>query len=649
MIRRLRTSVVARLATILAVLMMGGVVLAGPASADCFPKFFDKPAVPAPQAPNSGVSGFIDPGFPTQVGTPDLSEPNAGPYVNGFWVRPPAWTAYDGGCTPDPLGQAGITSTIGNAFMGGASILTSLTSAIHRQVSPPDFHFMDGIVRTSTQAVKDALFTPLIGIAFLILAGWLVLRSMRGELHGVFTTGAAAVVLVGLAAVLVNQSVQMSSYFDQMASDTVSGIYSTMSPGGSNPFDPSSPRAGAVTDVVLYQSWLRGELGGPKSEVAQKYGTRILNDTTYTIAEWNTIQADPTKEKDIDEAKGHDFTTAAKEIQAKYPHAYRILQGSSNDRFGAGLVAFISALCVTPFLIMADLLLFMGLLMVRVAVVVFPAIAIVAIFPRFRHLATGLVGTVGTGLFNALIFAAASAFDLLAIQQLVGPDATIPRWFGLVLCAILSVVLWKLLKPRQRFKDMTSVVSDPLDRATAGTRAKLAKVRRKGQQVAEGAAVGGPEGAAMAAAQPTPEAPPQQARPEGWTRPPVAQPAPIAAAPTILREPPAAAGANGNGPAVPPGRGAAEWPRSGTAVPFGDVSAEPSVPTARVPLDAYDDVPTRPDRPVYAPWYRPTTEAPTEAPAVQVQPVLHDGDLTVADGVAAHRIYDPTTKTYEVV
>lgn len=35
MIRRLRASVMVRLTTILAVLMMGGVVLAGPASADC--------------------------------------------------------------------------------------------------------------------------------------------------------------------------------------------------------------------------------------------------------------------------------------------------------------------------------------------------------------------------------------------------------------------------------------------------------------------------------------------------------------------------------------------------------------------------------------------------------------------------------------
>ncbi|HEX7463054.1 MAG TPA: hypothetical protein VF317_12865 [Dermatophilaceae bacterium] len=639
MIRRLRRSVIGRLVPLLAILaffmMTGG---QGVANADCWSSPGSPPGVPAPQAPNSGFSGSIDPGFGSQVGQPDLAEPNFGPYVNQFFVRPPAWSAYDHGCQPDPAGTAGIQSTLGNFFMGGASVLTSITSAIHRQVSPPDLHFLDGIVRTGTQAVKDALFSPWIGVSFLILAGWLVLRAMKGELHGVFTTGAAAVVLVGLAAVLVNQSVQMASYFDQMASDTVGGIYKTMSPDtGGNPFDPASPRAGAVTDVVLYQNWLRGMVGDPNSEVAKKYGTRLLNDTTYSQSEWAAIQAGHAKETDIDKTKGDDFTKIAKEIQTDYPNAYRVLQGKTGDRFGAGAFAFVSALCVTPFLAFADLLLFMGLLMVRVAVVVFPAIAIVAIFPRFRHLATGLVGTVGTGLFNAIIFAAASAFDMLFIQQLVGPDSKVPRWFGLVLCALLSVGLYKLLKPHQQFKNMTSIVSDPLDRATAGPRAKLAKVKGKAQEAAEGAGAGapaGPEGAAVGAgvamAGPTHTTP--QARPEGWTRPPAAQ-----NAPPLARVIQAGSAPTSAPRALPP----AATPAAGIAVS----SNGHSTPTARVPLDVYD-APVKPadDVPVFTPWQRPAIDAPTVAPA----PVPHDGDLTVADGVVAHRVYNPQTKTFEV-
>jgi hypothetical protein len=640
MIRRLRRSVVARLATILAVLMMGGVVLAGSASADCWSNPTTGPAVPDPQAPNSGFSGSIDPGFGSQVGQPDLAEPSFGPYVNQFYVRPPRFQAFDQGCSPDPTGSAGFSSTIGNIGMGGASVLVSITSAIHRQVSPPDLHFLDGIVRTGTQAVKDALFTPLIGIAFLILAGWLVLRSIKGELHGVFTTGAAAVVLVGLAAVLVNQSVQMAGYFDQMASDTVGEIYSTMNPdSGGNPFDPASPRAGAVTDVVQYQNWLRGELGDPNSEVAKKYGTRLLDATTYSQSEWSAIQADHTKEDAIDKTKETEFRAVADGVKKDYAAAYRVLQGKTGDRLGAGMFAFFSALCVAPFLAFSDLLLFMGLLMVRVAVVVFPAIAIVAIFPRFRHLATGLVGTVGTGLFNALIFAAASAFDLLSIQQLVGPDAKIPRWFGLVLCALMSVVLWKLLKPRQRFKDMTSIVRDPLDRATAGPRAKLDKVKGKAKQAAGGAAAGapmGPEGAAagagLAMAGPTPTTP--QARPEGWTRPPTAQKAPPAVARVIQ-----AGSAPTSAPrALPPG----STPAAAVAVS----SDGHSTPTARVPLDVYDaPVKQADDVPVFTPWQRPPSDAPPLAPT----PVLHDGDLTVADGVVAHRVYNPSTKRFEAI
>jgi hypothetical protein len=654
MIRRLRTSVLARLATIMAVLMMGGVVLAGPASADCFGDWGGDPQVPAPQAPNSGLSGAIDPGFGSQVGQPDLTEPNFGPYVSQFYVRPPAWSAYDQGCKPDPAGTAGWQSTIGNLAMGGASVIVAITSAIHRQVSPPDLHFLDGIVRTGTQAVKDALFTPWIGISFLLLAGWLVLRAMKGELHTVFTTGAAAVVLVGLAAVLVNQSVQMSSYFDGMASDTVGGIYSAMSPDtGGNPFDPASPRAGAVTSVVQYDNWLRGMVGDPNSEVAKKYGTRLLNDTTYSQWEWATIQLAPGKEAAIDKTKGDDFTKIAKEIKANYPAAYRVLQGKTGDRAGAGVFAFFSALCVAPFLAFADLLLFMGLLMVRVAVVVFPAIAIVAIFPRFRHLATGLVKTVLTGLFNALIFAAASAFDLLAIQQLVGPDAKIPRWFGLVLCAVLSVVLWKLLNPRQRFKDMTSVVRDPLDRATAGPRSKLAKVKGKGKQAAGGAAAGapmGPEGAAagaaVAMAAPTPAAP--QARPEGWTRPPAPTARPAAVVPvaapvgTAPRALPA-----GSTPATVPTAPLAPLNGHSPAAPLAPLNGHSQPQTPRVPLEVYDVPPVKhaDDVPVFTPWRPPAADVPTvRAPA----PVLHDGDLTVAAGGVAHRIYNPTTKTFEV-
>jgi hypothetical protein len=608
MIRRLRTSVMVRLTTILAVLMMGGVVLAGPASADCTGDWWGKPQVPAPQAPTSGVSGFIDPGFgpgldlnPQALG----STPDFGPHVNQFFVRPPAYSQYDKGCTPNPAEMVGLDTRLGNWLTGGASVLVSVADALHRQVSPPDLHFMDSLVSTGARAVRDAIFTPWAGVSLLLLCAWMLWRARKGQLHTLAEAGAWAILIIGISAALVSQSVKAASYFDDMASGTVGGIYQVMAPASAgDPFDPGAPRAGAVTDVVLYQNWLRGMVGDPNGKIAQTYGAQLLDATAYSQAEWKQISDDPSKEHDIDKHKGDAFTAVAKKIQDENPHAYRILQGKADDRAAAGLVALISALCVTPFLIVSDLLLLAALLLVRVVVVLTPAVAVVAIHPRFRHHLTSMAGAVGAGLFNAVIFACASAFDMLAISALVGPSATIPRWLGLVLSLALSMVLWKLLKPHRRLLDMASPGrgSDPIHGTSDAVKEKARRVRKQAEDAAAaaaGTAAGGPTGGAAATAALEQRRPPtQQARPEGWARP----------APKV----PAQAGV------VHAGTSAARAPRE---LPAAEVKPEP--------------------QPAFTPYRRPLA-----LPAGHVE--RHDGDLTVADGVVAHRVYDPETKSYQL-
>lgn len=542
-----------------AVLLVGGLLmlLAAPASAD---GLFDCKTAPTPRMPTSGLTGYL------LGGPPGPGAGNTSVYAKYGTV--PSTSTYDLGCggsARDP--NSSIDNTVSNWLLGTGKTLVAATNALHNLVAPPSFLArLDPLVRDGTKSVHDALYTPWIGLSLLLLAIVLLVRSVRGSLHWAVSAVAWALLIMAGAAAVTAYPVQAG----QLADSTVTSVVGDVNAhtGGNSPTEsPAASRASLITDSVLWHAWLRAELGSDSSAVAQKYGSQLLDSQAYTWDEAATIQRDPGAAKDITKRKQAEFKDVASKISDEDPDAYEHLKGQSGDREGAAMLALFAALAVTPFMLLADLLVVAALLILRLAVIFFPALAVVGLHGQLAGLIRSTLNTVAAALINAVVFCVGAAINALAVRLILSGGNGLPGWFQLLLCALFSYLLWVALKPFRRLTAMVNPHSSPIDGAAKEMRGHRRGVRKLVTRAASayfGAKTGAAAGAASASkdegspdggADASGQVPAQ--RTEAWSRPsrspgvlgPPASPArppeashalPVAAPPRVPSDVPAA-------------------------------------------------------------------------------------------------------------
>jgi uncharacterized membrane protein len=156
----------------------------------------------------------------------------------------------------------------------------------------------------------------------------------------------------------------------------------------------------------------------------------------------------------------------AEQIKAEDPEAYQYLQGTKGmERIGAGFIALISAVMFAMFDLTASLLVLLGFLIFRWAVIAAPIIGTIAILRPVSGGFRRLMHSVVAALFNIIVFGTGAAIYLHAVDLIMN-TTTIPGWLQVVLVLLCGIVGWLLLRPYRRITQLGG--KDPLAAIAVG-------------------------------------------------------------------------------------------------------------------------------------------------------------------------------------
>jgi hypothetical protein len=140
----------------------------------------------------------------------------------------------------------------------------------------------------------------------------------------------------------------------------------------------------------------------------------------------------------------------AEQIRTEDPAAYEYLQGTKGmERIGAGFIAMLASILFAMFDLTASLLVLLGFLIFRWAVIAAPILGTIGLLRPASGGFRRLVNAVVAALFNIVIFGTGAAIYLFAVD-LVMNTATLPGWLQVVLVWLCGLVGWLLLRPYRR-------------------------------------------------------------------------------------------------------------------------------------------------------------------------------------------------------
>lgn len=427
---------------------------------------------PTPEMPGRGITGFFA-GPPDQLpAEEDPFEPDSGTTIfEQYGYAGLRWHTYDLGCGPDAMRHpdAVIGTSISNWSMQLPLALTALTGSVTQVAFAPDFlGGLDDAVARVSQGLHDSLFASWIPFVIAAIGLMILFKARRAALAT--TAGAVgwAMIVLLLATALVRWPVEAGQAADATVTSTLGGTVSKID-GNSTAVDPGVAVASSVSESIHYRAWLAGTFGSADSPAAQKYGADLFKAQALTWREAQIVESDPVLGEALIEDKQEEWKEIAEQVEDEDPEAYEYLTGKrSETRLGYALLSTVGTLLALPFLLLSALLLMGCFLIVRLAVMLFPAFAILGAFPATRGVVTGLGRTVGAAVVNAIIFGVGAGVTIAVLGILFHPGGGSPAWLGLVLMPLFSAIMWVALKPFRRLTTMVSPKSQqPLGKMEA--------------------------------------------------------------------------------------------------------------------------------------------------------------------------------------
>lgn len=572
-------------------------------SAGAIPGIDDCKDAPTPDVPGQGIAGFFS-------NSPDKVPASADPFAadakttiyEQYGYAGLRWTTYDLGCGPDAMRNpdAVIGTAFANWVIQPALALTALTGSVTEVAFNPTFlDVFDPVITRVSTALHDNLFATWIPAVLALLGILLIWRANRASL----ATSAAAVgwalIVVILATALFRWPVAAGHAADLTVTRTLGTVVEKLD-GHDEDVDPGTAVASNVVDSILYEAWLAGALGSSDSKTARKYGDDLFRAQALTWSEARLLERNPDAGRDLLEFKQETWKDIAEKIQDEDPNAYEYLTGQRSDtRVGYAFLSLLATFLSLPFLLVSALLLLGCFMIVRLAVMLFPAFATLGAFPQGRGLITGLGRTVAAAIVNSIVFGIGAGVTVSVLGILMSPSGA-PAWLGLVLMPLFSFVMWMALKPFRRLTSMVSADDDHFRRASdsfnnagsgIGSRAKDALVTAAAASVGASAAVFAAKKATDEDTESGPETDRVEARPTpSWTATDNvrALPAPEASRSADAEpSPPRAEGRHRPAEPFTPGAAAASY--SGTDRPDAAGADVPMMP-AEVEWDGDDEV-----------------------------------------------------------
>ncbi|MEO3817379.1 MFS transporter [Plantactinospora sp. B24E8] len=437
---------------------------------------------PVPSEPSSGLGGFFSPTRPEASEKPGQK----GLYTE-YGLAGYSFETYDdsGGCASDVIDPGSkVVNKLADFEIRFAGGIIGASNAVRDRAWDPRsmWEWANPLVEQATRAVYDRVFS-VFGILTLCVVGlYLLWRSRQSDMSNAITTAGWAVLVMVAVTAIAAWPVRSANIADQTLVTTLTVVHSAVGPRPTAipPEQCAGPEAAScadnrppairasdtVTETMLYRNWLRGALGSSDSETARKYGRALYDAKSLSWDEAERIRANPGTRDATVTAKQDQWRKVAEQIRTEDPEAYEHLRGARDaDRVGAGVIAILAALLFALFDLTASLLVLLGFLLFRWAVIAAPILGTVGLMrpasAGLRRLGNAVVAAV----FNIAIFGTGAAIYLFAVD-LIMRTSTLPGWLQLVLVWLCGVVGWLLLRPYRRItqlggKDSAQVIAAP--------------------------------------------------------------------------------------------------------------------------------------------------------------------------------------------
>lgn len=423
---------------------------------------------PTPNAPDSGMAGWF-------ASRPESSKkPGAAGLYSQYGYAGYNFNTYDLGSCAAPITNADqrFETTIANGEFMIATGIIGASNAIRERAWDPGqmWGWADPLVEQATRAVYRQVFS-VFGVVTLAIVGlYLIWRSRQSDMSAAMTTAGWALFVMVVVTALAAWPTFSAHLADESLVTGLGAVHNAVGPPSKAiPADqcklpnkaacadnrPPAVRASdTVTEAFLFRNWLRGTLGSADSVTAQKYGLALYDAKSFTWGEIEGMRKDPDSRDIIIQRKKDQWMKVAEQVKAEDPEAYEYLQGANGmDRIGSGFIAMLSAFLFAMFDITAALLVLLGFLLFRWAVIAAPILGTVGLL---RPASTGirrLGNAVVAALFNIVVFGAGAAVYLFAVDLIMG-TASLPGWLQVVLVWLTGVVGWILLRPYRRITQL---------------------------------------------------------------------------------------------------------------------------------------------------------------------------------------------------
>ncbi|WP_433827584.1 MFS transporter [Actinoplanes sp. CA-015351] len=420
---------------------------------------------PTPNTPDSGLAGWFA----------ERPESSDGLGYDGLYSKYGYagynYTTYDleNGCAStliDP--EYKVETTIANGeFMIATAIIGASNALRERAWDPASlWSWADTLVDEATRAVYEKVFSVFGTITLAIIGLYLIWRSQQADMGAATTTAGWAILIMVVVTAIAAWPVRSANIADQTLITSLSVVHDAVGPRAQE-VDPSQcddPTPGAcdddrapavrasdtATETILYRNFLRGLLGSADTETAKKYGLALYDAKSISWQEAEKLRQNPQTRDALITQKKDQWKKVADQIKQEDPEAYQYLQGVNGmDRIGAGFIAVLAAIMFAMFDLTASILVLLGFLVFRWAVIAAPVLGTIGLLrpasSGIRRLGNAVVASV----FNIAIFGTGAAIYLFAVDLIMN-TASLPGWLQVVLVWLCGVVGWLLLRPYRR-------------------------------------------------------------------------------------------------------------------------------------------------------------------------------------------------------
>ncbi|WP_027341936.1 MFS transporter [Hamadaea tsunoensis] len=427
---------------------------------------------PTPEAPDNGMAGWF-------ISKPTWDQRGIGrDLYSRYGYAGYDYTTYDIGCAQTVMHpDYKFENTVANGeFMLAGGIIGGSNALRERAWDPGQmWGWADPLVENATQAIYSKVFS-VFGVLTLAVVGlYLIWRSRNAQLSGAMTTAGWALFVMVAVTAIAAWPIRSAHVADTALTSTLGVVHDAVGPSSAKiPPDCASldtvdcrdnrPPAVRSSDTavrtLLYRNWLRGLLGSADSETAEKYGPALYDSKSLTWGDVQAIQQEPDPIKRAQDRdtllrkKQQNWMKVAEQIRTEDPDAYQYLQGTKGmERIGAGFVAILSAISFALFDIVASVLVLLGFLIFRWAVIAAPALGTVGLLRPASAGLRRLAGAVLAAVFNIAIFGTGAAVYLSAVD-LIMSTPSLPGWLQVTLMLLCGVVAWILLRPYRRITQL---------------------------------------------------------------------------------------------------------------------------------------------------------------------------------------------------